>query len=284
MKPAQIEVSRAGGVARAGELARRGIGRGALAAAQRSGDVIRVRKGWYALATLAPEIIQAARVGGALACVSAARHHDLWVPPGPAGLHVAVPPTAARLRQPSNPRLRLADAPDSVTVHWTTPGTRTVQQLPEAIALSIGCGGPETAFVLLESALNRRRMGRGELAVLNALAPAWFRAWSRHAGSSSESGTESMVKLLLLSLGLPFRQQVRLDTVGRVDFVVGDALVVEVDSKEHHADALRDRRRDAALSALGYRSLRFMYSQVVYERDAVEAAIVGALIRGDLAG
>jgi very-short-patch-repair endonuclease len=284
MSPLQVVVAGMGGVARALELSRRGMGRGLVAQAVQDGELIKVRKGWYALPDLAEEVVHAARVGGALACVSAARHHGLWVPPVQQAIHVAVPASAARLRQPRDSRKRLSQDPAAVVVHWTNPRSRTVQAVPEAIALAVRCRGAETAFVLLESALNRRLLSRGELALLNAIAPEWFRDWSRLAGRTSESGTESLLKLMLLSLDLPFRQQVSFPDIGRVDFLLGDALAVEVDSKEHHSEPYKDRRRDALLSARGIRSLRFTYAQVVYQREQVEAAIVGAVVRGDLAG
>lgn len=91
-----------------------------------------------------------------------------------------------------------------------------------------------------------------------------------------------MVKLLLISLGLPFRQQVWIPGVGRVDFLVGRDLVIEVDSREFHPDSLVDRRRDAILSAQGLRSLRFLYAQVAHDLDQVRDAIVGAVVRGDI--
>lgn len=148
--------------------------------------------------------------------------------------------------------------------------------------MAVRCRGAETGFILLESALQRRSITRGERAALNALAPDYFRPFAHLAGPESESGTESMVKLLLSSLGLPFSQQVWVPGVGRVDFVVGRDLVIEVDSREFHTDPLADRRRDAVLSSLGYRSLRFMYAQVAYDLDQVRNAILGAVIRGDV--
>jgi very-short-patch-repair endonuclease len=171
-----------------------------------------------------------------------------------------------------------------VVIHWTRSLSRTVQPLPEAIALAIRCAGPETGFVLLESAMHAKKFARGEFALLSSLAPDWFRAWSRFATADSESGTESLMKLLLLALDIPFRQQVDIPGIGRVDFVLGDGLVIEVDSLAHHGDIYRDRKRDALLSARGMRCLRFVYSQVIYERDEVEAAVVAAVARGDLVG
>jgi very-short-patch-repair endonuclease len=89
------------------------------------------------------------------------------------------------------------------------------------------------------------------------------------------------MKLILLSLGIPFRQQVVIEPIGRVDFVVGERLVIEVDGREFHSDPYKDRKRDALLSVAGRRVLRFLYAQIVYERSIVEAAIVSALARSD---
>jgi very-short-patch-repair endonuclease len=282
MERIESVIAQLGGVARSSELARQGVSRSMIAGAVRAGGVVRVRKGWFATTGLPAESLAAARVGGAAACVTAARLHGIWVPPDDGCLHVAVRPSSSRLRNP----LGLAEPLDrtAVTVHWTDPRTRALQALPEAIATAARCRGPETAFVLLESAMHKRLVGRGERALLNTIAPGWFRAWSAHASGRSESGTESLLKLLLISMGLPFAQQVDIADVGRVDFVVGQRLVIEVDSRAHHSDPYRDRKRDAVLSARGFRTLRFMYAQVVYERAEVEASVAAAVARGDLAG
>ncbi len=55
----------------------------------------------------------------------------------------------------------------------------------------------------------------------------------------------------------------------RVDLMIGERLIVEVDGREHHSDPVafeRDRVRDARLSALGYRVLRFSCNQVMFTR------------------
>lgn len=58
-----------------------------------------------------------------------------------------------------------------------------------------------------------------------------------------------------------------------VDFLWREARVtVETDGFRHHGDRLafeRDRARDAALQAMGYRVLRFTYRQVREDPDAV---------------
>jgi very-short-patch-repair endonuclease len=70
----------------------------------------------------------------------------------------------------------------------------------------------------------------------------------------------------------------------RVDFVIGRRLIVETDGETYHSDPIRfeaDRRRDARLSVLGYRVLRFSYNQVRTRLTEVEAAILAAIARGD---
>jgi very-short-patch-repair endonuclease len=54
-----------------------------------------------------------------------------------------------------------------------------------------------------------------------------------------------------------------------------------LDSVAHHSDPMVDRRRDATLSILGFRVLRFMYHQVVNARPEVERAVLAAMARGD---
>jgi very-short-patch-repair endonuclease len=80
------------------------------------------------------------------------------------------------------------------------------------------------------------------------------------------------------------RCQVPLPGAGRVDFLIGTRLVVEVDGYTYHSDPARfesDRRRDARLSALGYRVLRFSYRQVFERWHEVRAAVLAAVARND---
>jgi very-short-patch-repair endonuclease len=273
-----------GGIAATHELTATGHTPSGIFAAVRSGDVIRVRKGWYANTDLEPGVVRAWRVGGQLACVSAAVHHKLWVPELPEVLHVSVPPLAAQLRRSGNHRQRLAEVPDeSIRIHWSgvRSGERLAVSVPDAIAQIFRCQHMDVGFVVLESALHQNRIDVFQYYELLDGIPTKARRLARLADASSESGAESLLKLMLLRRGIPFRQQVVIADIGRVDFLVGERLVIEVDSKEHHSDPYKDRRRDALLSVEGHRVLRFMYSQIVYERDQVEAAIFSALARSD---
>jgi very-short-patch-repair endonuclease len=100
----------------------------------------------------------------------------------------------------------------------------------------------------------------------------------------SESIIESISRFRCRALGLQVRIQVTLASGVRVDMVIGDRLVVEVDGREYHSNPAafeRDRIRDARLTALGYRVLHFSYKQVMYDWPSVEAAILAAVEHGD---
>lgn len=77
------------------------------------GSLIRVRQGWYALRSTPSAVVEACRLGGRVACVSALRLHrgepvdesadGVW-------LHIEVPGNS-RLRIPEEER-------DRIRVHW----------------------------------------------------------------------------------------------------------------------------------------------------------------------
>jgi very-short-patch-repair endonuclease len=279
-------IQRRGGIAATGELLAAGHTRSAILEASGSGEAWRVRKGWYADPSVGRDVARAWRVGGRLDCVSAAEHYGLWVPDRLDLLHVAVPVTSSRLRTPTNSRIRLNEVPDESTrVHWTgsslLQGDRVAVPIVDAIAQVFRCGGIDQGFIVLDSAVNLGKLARPQLPQLIGGLSHTARRWASYADGLSESGTESIVKLMLLRLGVPFRQQVVISGVGRVDFLLGEHLVLEVDSKTHHSNPYADRKRDAVLSTLGKRVLRFMYSQIVYELPEVESAILSALTRLD---
>jgi very-short-patch-repair endonuclease len=269
-----------GGIAPSRDLVGAGVTLAELRAAVLDHAVLRFRKGWYTLFELPDSVIQASRVGGMVGCVSAARHHGLWVPDDDARLHVAVPAHASRLRAAHDHHVRLSGQASTV-VHWVTDWTSPYDQVAsveESIRLIASCRGPAIAFVVLESARHKRRISSEvsweglPRATMSLLAS---------AGDLSASGTESLLVLLFRGAGIAFRQQVYVPGVGFVDFVIGDRLIVEADSKAHHSDPTVDRRRDAEASAQGYRTLRFMYSQVVHEGGRVLRAVQAAILRGD---
>lgn len=106
------------------------------------GSLVRVRKGWYAFPGLDPTIEQAFRVGGVLACATAAVSHGLWVPRF-SGLHVSVPANASRLRDRERHDLRLPDGGNTV-VHWSKDAPRPcalIRDVEDCIVEAAFCRG-----------------------------------------------------------------------------------------------------------------------------------------------
>ena len=92
----------------------------------------------------------------------------------------------------------------------------------------------------------------------------------------AEAGTESLTRLILRTIGCRFDLQVRIDGVGRVDFVVDGWLIIECDSREFHSSweaHARDRRRDASALERGYATVRLLAVDVLENPDAVRAQL-----------
>jgi very-short-patch-repair endonuclease len=282
MRSLEADILGLGGLAATHELYALGYGQTLLRYAVRSGAIIRVRKGWYCRPDLPTELQQAARVGGRLACVSAARYHGLWVPGQPGPLHVQVPPQACQLRSRADYRRRLSDlVGHPVVVHWSEDATpsRLVVSVASCVEQVAWSHPAEFGFVVAESALHQHKLATDQWRRILARLPRRVRRKLEAAGRLSESGTESMVSFRMRRLGIRFRQQVQIGR-DRVDFLIGDRLVVEIDSTGYH-ESVADTRRDARLSMRGYRVLRFHYDQVINHWDEVLGSVLAALSRGD---
>ena len=97
----------------------------------------------------------------------------------------------------------------------------------------------------------------------------------------AESAAESLVRQRLHAARLRLRSQVRIQGVGRVDFLVGRRLIVEVDGHEHHSspeDMARDRRRDRRAMLRGYLVIRITWRMIADDWDTVQRDIL-ALVR-----
>src|SRR5690606_24284588 len=140
------------------------------------------------------------------------------------------------------------------------------------------CGSREEFIAAADSAVRQGRLSPTELR--DAGVPARL---CELIDPSSESGGEPMLRLRLRALRLAFRSQVPVPGVGRVDFLVGDRLVIEVDGYAHHGDREafeRDRRRDARLVELGYIVIRVSYRQLAEEWADVERSILAVVRSG----
>jgi very-short-patch-repair endonuclease len=284
MSRLRAHIRKLGGAAATHELYAIGTTLDQLRIAVRLHEIRRIRQGWYIDPDTPAAVADALRVGGRATCMTAVELHGLWTMTTTGAVHVAVPPNACQLRAPGDYRRRLGDAHSDAVVHWNderTGGSRLAVSIPHALLDLAGCSGLEAAFVAAESALARGLMSRGEWAEACARAPAAVRIVLGRAGAASGSITESTFSFRIRGAGLRIRTQVQIGA-DRVDFVIGERLVVEVDGREFH-ERERDYDRDARLSARGYRVIRFSYRQVMFEWAAVEASLLAAVARGDAA-
>lgn len=279
-------LQRRGGLAATNELYADGHTRGGVRLAVQKGWIERVRQGWFALPGIHPLLLEGVRVGGRVTALTALDIQGFWSYPTD-DLHVAVPAHGSRLRTRTDKSKRLADTPLPHTcVHWRDGGDGDRFQLSPiaSIADALACQTPEAITAVADSVLHTYPGLRGEWNEFVDAAPACHQSFLRSIDGVCESGTESIFWMRVQQFGLTITRQVMIERVGRVDFRIGSKLIVEVDSKTYHTDPAafeRDRARDAILSALGYRVLRFSYVQVMFNWPMVEAALIGALVRGD---
>ncbi len=120
-------------------------------------------------------------------------------------------------------------------------------------------------MVVIESALNLRKVSKAWVeAMLDRLPPSKA-AKLRNFRIGSESGTETRVAHYFRRRGFEVRQQVQLTPAYRVDAVVGESLILESDSLAHHGSEkayVNDRARAGALEELGYNVINLSYEQV----------------------
>ena len=276
LQPAQL-LPHFDGIARGTQLQAFGCTRADLAAAARSGDIVRVRPGVYALAGIDPRVITAAEHGGALTCAAALRSHGVWMLPEKkqeeAGAEVHVWMGKAGRRHHA----------ECGCVAHHSPGKAPLGIAPVAAALIhlFRCADHETFFAAYESAWNQRLIMASDRDRIRRELPLTARWLLDLARGDAESGLESLLRLRLHLLGIRLDCQVQIDGVGRVDFVVGGRVILEADGKANHDGIMRhkDLIRDAEASARGYETLRFDYAMIVHDWDRVVAAILPALAR-----
>lgn len=140
------------------------------------------------------------------------------------------------------------------------------------------CQRFEEAIAIWDSALNK---GLVEWQTLSKL-PLTGRAKDVLLGSNrfADSGLESYVRTRLAWLRLRIVTQAWLHG-HRVDFLIGDRLVLQVDGSQHTgAQRSSDNKHDAELALLGYEVVRVTYTQVMFDWPAVQQRIMRAIAQG----
>lgn len=267
---AAARVAALGGIARPVRLLDEGHSRRRITQAIELGLLIRVRRGWVAVPGADADLIAAARHGVVLSCVTAAARAGLWVVHRPEVPHAAYPG-----------RGRVVTS--AAVVHWQRP---IVPRHPDAledgvenVLLTVAvCQPYEAARAVWDSALNR---GLVDLAALRRLP--WTGAARRLADEATpwaDSGLETLFVVRLRWLHLPIRVQVWI-AHHRVDVLIGDRLVVQIDGG-HHVGAQRtaDIQHDAELLLRGYHVIRVGYEQVVHRWHEVQERIMHAVAQG----
>jgi very-short-patch-repair endonuclease len=162
------------------------------------------------------------------------------------------------------------------------PRSRLLVPLDVCLAQVVACQPAEIAT--LDSTL---RLRRGSLREIEEMAQAWSvecRALLKEVDGSAESFIESILRVRLRRAGIDCRPQVPVAGRYRLDLLVGNRLVIEVDGYDGHHERKHiesDRQREAVLVALGFRILRFTHRQVMYDWASVLGAVLACVERGD---
>ncbi|WP_448005686.1 endonuclease domain-containing protein [Agromyces bauzanensis] len=261
------------GIAHSHDAIEAGFTRHAIQGAIASGAISRIRRSWLATTSAPPKLRHAASVGGRLACVSAAEHHGLWTV-ADHRLHLCVRPNASRF-----------DAGDAL-VHWSAGPVaphryELVEPIVNALVHMADCRPLEQSLATWESAVRRGDtplLALGRLPLRSPVA----RLLAEVCGELSDSGIETLPVHRLARIGIRVRQQVRIDG-HRVDGLIGDRLVYQVDGYSFHStpeQRRKDLEQDRRLVLLGYTVFRYDYVQIMFEWPTVEAELRAAIASG----
>lgn len=212
-------------------------------------------------------LVAAARRGVVLSCVTLAARKGLWVLDA-SEPHVAAPSTSGHTRVTRG------------VIHWSRPTfprdpDSCEDTLENALILVARCQTYESALATWESALRQNLVDPGMLE--RAPLPPAARRLLAEARPFADAGTESIFRTRLSWLNTPNTPQVWLHG-HRVDFLIGERLVIQIDGG-HHVGPQRtsDIAHDALLKLHGYHVIRIGYTQLMDEWPAVQATILAAI-------
>lgn len=261
------------GVASWAALQKAGATRTDLRRALSTADLRRLRPGWYATPTADPAVVEAVQRGGVCSCVSALRLHGVWIPEGHSRVHARTRPAnhnrkvrgfCRRFGRP----LREGCAVDDVTT---------------ALAHAVRCLNREDTVVVLDSIMHKGLLSREEIEYLLRSTPERVQSLLDLC-AMAEAGTESMARLRLTDRGYRVRPQVEVPGLGRIDLLLGNRLIIEVDGEEYHSSSEQfhsDRERDLEAYRLDFLPMRFAYRHVVHEWEERVQAVVAVVERGE---
>jgi very-short-patch-repair endonuclease len=223
-------------------------------------------------------LLRAARLGGRLSCVSAARFRGLWALDDER-LHVSVPRTFSvpvTDRAAPLPLLHWGRGP--APVHLTD----TIEPLANMLLHIAQCQPHELAVAIIDSGINKRMLDLAELKRLARSVGGRLQAVIEDCDGGADSGIETVIRVRLGQRGIALRIQIVIDG-HPVDGLIGDRLVIQADGYGPHSTSSqrsRDLMQDARLALRGYTVLRFTYAQILYDWSYVEAQILAAMSQG----
>lgn len=240
----------------------------------RGGSLRRLRRDRYAAADVSDDVAEAVRIGGRLSCLSLLKLIGVFVL-NCTSLHVHVRPGTSRTRKPVN---------EATIVHWDTWSGQNspfhAVALLDAARQAVRCQKPRAAIATLDSLLHHRLLTREQLTLVFASLPSRFGVLLALVDSSAESGPETLMRLILRTLGVSYETQVVIPGVGRVDFLVEGWLIIECDSKTYHEGwdkQVEDRARDISAAGLGYVTVRPIATDLMHSGVRVQTAIADVL-------
>lgn len=229
----------------------------------RQGHLIRAGR-YYLTAGTDEPVVAALTAGVRPTCLTAARHHGLWVPPG-AKRHVY-----ARRAQ-------------RIPAGWVAHGWTHAWPEPDPVASPVlmlehacRCLDPLDVGILADSALREGHVHAADIAAIRRTAPRAVGRVLDQVSALAESGTETKVRLFFQLRGVPVRAQVQIPGIGRVDLLVGRRWIIECDSRAHHTGATvyaYDRARDFSAIEQGYITTRLTYGMVFGRWDATTSRL-----------
>jgi very-short-patch-repair endonuclease len=256
-----------------------------LKAAVDNGNLIRARRGQYALPRTDRHIIEAVRLGGRLGCISAAAHEGIFVFDNSL-THIHVEPTSSRLRAPHDRFQRLSDEnKDGVVLHWSRlQNGEDVNDyrigLRDALIQILRCQEPRFALASLDSALHQGLVLFEDIPGIFSSLPHDLQWLRTRIDARADTGQETVLRFILIDAGFAFEFQPTIPGAGRVDTLVEGCVVVEADSRQYHDGweaHSRDRTRDCELAMQGYMSYRALYRDIMFRPDRVVRAVTGLL-------
>ncbi|WP_040511336.1 type IV toxin-antitoxin system AbiEi family antitoxin domain-containing protein [Gordonia soli] len=246
-----------GGVVSTAQLLRTGATPREIREAVATGHLTRLRQGWYATPDADPEIQNAVMLGGTLTCASSLTRSGLWVPEST--LH------KSHYRRSRHHEAFLGQ--ECGRFGRPTKVVAAVDDVMTSLQYAAHCIDTESFIVICDSALHLGVVTITELESAFAHAPDRIRRAIDRCDGRSESGTETMARLRLISAGMRVRIQVFVAGVGRIDLIIGDLLAIEIDSFAHHTGEVAyesDRLRDRNVLLAGLIPMRLTYAQVVH--------------------